>query len=113
MNKIIWGQYDAADYPLKHFFYNEIPENIKGILIKMCERKLAVFRGGIAFIFLLSKTDYQLKDLDMLATIDNRDAIIDVLSESDIVYVSPSLTGCPLIMKEGCVTELFKKNVTE
>ena len=65
MNKIIWGQYDAADYPLKHFFYNEIPENIRGILIKMCERKLAVFRGGIAFIFLLNKTDYQLKDLDM------------------------------------------------
>lgn len=112
MNKIIWGQYDVADYPLKHFFYNEIPENIKGILIKMCERKLAVFRGGIAFIFLLSKTDYQLKDLDMLATIENRDAIIDVLSESDIVYVNKNSfrdTVITAFWKDGY--EFFKLDV--
>ena len=102
MNNVIWGQYASADYPLKHFFYNEIPEKIKNILMKLCESKLAVFRGGIAFVYLLSKTDYELKDLDMLATNDNCDAIIDVLKESDIVYVNKNSFG------ETVVTAFWK-----
>lgn len=88
MNSVIWGQYTSADYPLKHFFYNEIPEKIKTVLKKLCESKLAVFRGGIAFVCLLNKTGYELKDLDMLSTNDNCDAVIDILKESDIVYVN-------------------------
>lgn len=112
MNNIIWGQYNAADYPLKHFFYKDIPENVKGILMKICASKLAIFRGGIAFIFLLNKTDYELKDIDMLATFDNCDVIINILSESDIVYVNKNTfddTVITAFWKDG--QEFFKLDV--
>lgn len=97
MNNVIWGQYNSANYPLKHFFYDEIPESIIKTLMKLCERQLAIFRGGIAYIFLLNKIDYKLKDLDMLANEENRDEIIDVLSEADVVYVNNNTFGDTVI----------------
>lgn len=97
MNNVVWGQYKAADYPLKHFYYEEIPERVKKVLFDLNQRKIAVFRGGIAFVFLLNKTDYKLKDLDMLAYDGNRDEIIDVLSDSDIVYINKNTFGDTVI----------------
>ena len=67
MNNIIYGQYNSSDYPLKTFFYDDLPKNIINTIFKLNFNGTAVFRGGIAFVFLLNENNYILKDLDMIA----------------------------------------------
>lgn len=93
MNKVIYGQYDSRQYPLKRYFYKEVPYYIEKVIMKLNSSELAVFRGGLAYIFLINKGDYLLKDLDMLALETNMNAIIDMLSEADIVFVNKNTFG--------------------
>lgn len=93
MSKIIFGQYDSNEYPLKRYFYEEVPDKIKDLLVNLNLDDLAIFRGGLAFIFLLDEKEYMLKDLDMLALKLNLDRIVQRLSCADIVYVNHNTVG--------------------
>lgn len=88
MSKVIYGQYIASEYPLKHFFYNEIPDNIREVLITLSQSKIALFRGGFAFACLLNQLNYTLKDIDMIANVESLDIILETLSGADIVYIN-------------------------
>lgn len=92
MNNIIYGQYDSTNYPLKRYLYNEIPEDIK-LLMEYLNNDLAIFRGGLAYVFLLNKKEYLLKDLDMLAETKNKEIIIKKMSLADILYVNKNSFG--------------------
>jgi len=51
MNNVIYGQYDSQQYPLKRFYYRQLPSEINDVLMQLCQKELAVFRGGLAFVF--------------------------------------------------------------
>ena len=104
MVKIIYGQYDFDKYPLKRYRYDEIPADIKRVLSNLNEKEIAVFRGGLAFIFLLNENQYILKDLDMLALKTSKDIIIEMLACADIVYVNENSFG------DTVVTAFWGKN---
>lgn len=93
MNNVIYRQYDSRQYPLKRFYYGEIPSEIEDVLMQLCRSELAVFRGGLAFVYLLNKREYLLKDLDMLALEINMDDILAVLAGAEIVFVNKNTFG--------------------
>lgn len=95
MSNIIYEQYDSTRYPLKRFYYREIPDEILDILLQLCQKELAVFRGGFAFVLLLNEIEYLLKDLDMLALDHNLDNLLVALSESEAenIFVNKNTFG--------------------
>lgn len=95
--KVIYGQYDATEYPLKKFYYKEIPKEIKYSMFELNESELAVFRGGLAYIFLLDKKEYLLKDLDMIALESNLNKILQLLKNQDVIYVNHNTFGASVI----------------
>ena len=112
MSKVIYGQYDSQNYPLKRFYYKELPQRINNVLLGLSYMELAVFRGGLAFVFLLNEHKYLLKDLDMLAHESKKESILDALREADIVYVNKNTFGNSVITafwKDD--TEYFKLDI--
>lgn len=97
MSKVIYGQYDSEEYNLKRFYEYELPHKIKGVMMKLNQDKIAAFRGGLAFVYLLDKSDYLLKDLDMVAKTYNLEKILKYLEDSDIVYVNKNTFGNSVI----------------
>ena len=65
--------------------------------MKLNQDKLAFFRGGLAFIYLLDEKEYILKDLDMVASPNNLEKIISYLNDSDIVYFNKNTFGDSVI----------------
>lgn len=97
MSKVIYGQYDSDKYPLKRFLEQEIPSGIRNVLLELSHLKLAVFRGGLAFVFLTNESRYLLKDLDMMAYSSNKNEILGCLQSADIVYVNKNTFGDTVI----------------
>ena len=97
MSKVIYGQYDSEKYTLKRFYEDELPHKIKGVMMKLNQDRIAVFRGGLAFVYLLNKSDYLLKDLDMVAQAYNLEKILKYLKDSDIIYVNKNTFGNSVI----------------
>lgn len=97
MSNVIYGQYDSQAYPLKRFYYEDLPQRINTVLLRLSQMRLAVVRGGLAFVFLLNETKYLLKDLDMLAVENKKECILDVLTEANIVYVNKNTFGDSVI----------------
>lgn len=98
MNNIIYGQYDSNKYQLKRFYINDVPSYILNIIKELSYKKLAIIRGGMSFIFLLSKNDYMLKDIDMIAYYKNQNDILKILSNnSEIIYVNKNSFGNTVI----------------
>ena len=97
MSKVIYGQYNSQNYPLKNFFYEELPQKINSVLLGLSQMRLAVFRGGLAFVFLLNENKYLLKDLDMLAHESKKEFILDSLIDADVVYVNKNTFGDSVI----------------
>ena len=86
--KLIYGQYDEKNYPLKRYYANEIPPKIMKCIWKLSNTKNAIVRGGLAFIFLFNKNDYKLKDMDMLSFIDDEKVFIKILDEAEEIYIN-------------------------
>ena len=61
MSNVIYGQYDSNEYTLKRFYEYELPLNIKDVMVKLNQDNLAIFRGGLAFVYLLEPVDTKLK----------------------------------------------------
>lgn len=97
MKKVIYGQYDANAYPLKRFYEDELPDKIRELFFLLSHQQLAVFRGGLAFVFLLNEKKYLLKDIDMMAYSDNKDVLLDYLKCAEIVYVNKNTFGDSVI----------------
>lgn len=93
MGKIIYGQYDQNKYPLKRFYFSELPLEINDVLYKLNQMKLAIFRGGLAFVFLMNANNYLLKDLDMIALDIKKENILDILVVADILYINKNTFG--------------------
>ena len=93
MKNVIYGQYDSNFYPLKRFYEPEIPNRVRKVLLELSQKELAVFRGGLAFVFLLNEKEYLLKDLDMLGYAENKDDILACLGDSDVIYVNKNTFG--------------------
>lgn len=104
MKNVIYGQYDSSFYPLKRFYEQELPNEIREILLVLSQKQLAVFRGGLAFVFLLNEKDYLLKDLDMIAYVENRDNIIAYLRNADVIYINKNTFG------DTVITSFWKTN---
>ena len=112
MNNIIYGQYNPCDYPLKTFFYDDLPKKIINTIFKMNFNGTAVFRGGISFVFLLNEDNYILKDLDMIALRKNKKEIISILKDSHIIFVNKNTFGEEVITAFWlCDTEYYKLDV--
>ena len=112
MNNIIYGQYNSIDYPLKTFFYDDLPKNIINTIFKLNFNGTAVFRGGIAFVFLLNENNYILKDLDMIALKKSKQEIINILKDSHIIFVNKNTFGEEVITAFWlCDTEYYKLDV--
>ena len=86
--KLIYGQYDEKNYPLKRYYANEIPPKIMKCIWKLSNTKNVIVRGGLAFIFLFNKNDYKLKDMDMLSFIDDEKVFIKILDEAEVIYIN-------------------------
>ena len=86
--KLIYGQYDEKNYPLKRYYANEIPPKIMKCIWKLSNTKNAIVRGGLAFIFLFNKNDYKLKDMDMLSFINDEKVFIKILDEAEDIYIN-------------------------
>lgn len=97
MSEVIYGQYDSNEYTLKRFYESELPQTIKDVMMKLNHKNLAVFRGGLAFVYLLDEREYLLKDLDMIARTQSLEKIISYLVDSDIVYVNKNTFGDSVI----------------
>lgn len=97
MKNVIYGQYDSCFYPLKRFYEPEIPSRVREVLLELGQKELAVFRGGLAYVFLLNEKEYLLKDLDMLGYTENRDDILACLGDSDVIYVNKNTFGDTVI----------------
>lgn len=97
MKNVIYGQYDSNFYPLKRFYEPEIPNRVREVLLELSQKELAVYRGGLAFVFLLNEKEYLLKDLDMLGYAENKDDILACLGDSDVVYVNKNTFGDTVI----------------
>jgi len=97
MDKIVYGQYDSLNYPLKRYFYKDLPQNIDNTIMELNHKRLAIFRGGLAFVFLLNESEYLLKDLDMLATEFNKTEILDVLTNAEKIFVNKNIFGNSVI----------------
>lgn len=97
MSNVIYGQYDSNEYTLKRFYEYELPLNIKDVMLKLNQDKLAAFRGGLAFVYLLDERGYLLKDLDMVAYPHCLEKILEYLEDSDIVYVNKNTFGDSVI----------------
>lgn len=93
MSELIYGQYDSNEYSLKRFYVSELPDTIHEVMMKLNQDKLAVFRGGLAFVYLLDEKEYLLKDLDMVSSPYDLEKIIPYLKDSDIVYVNKNTFG--------------------
>lgn len=104
MKNMICGQYDAIKYPLKRFYEHELPNAIRETLLELAYKELAVFRGGLAFVFLLNEKDYLLKDLDMIAYADRKDAVLVCLKDADVIYINKNNFG------DTVVTAFWKTN---
>lgn len=109
MNNVICGQYDSNNYPLKRFYEYEIPNVIREILLELSYKELAVFRGGLAFVFLLNEKEYLLKDLDMIAYVENKDGILACLRDADVVYINKNTFGDTVITAFWKVDDEFFK----
>ena len=86
--KIIYGQYSSRDYPLKQYSFNDIPSHIRDVLKNLSDKKLAICRGGMAYILLTGDNSYLLKDIDMLAKESDAGNIFKFLFNADVVYVN-------------------------
>lgn len=95
-NNIYHEYYNPKNYPLKSYFYEEIPKNIIDIMMDINSNNLAIFRGGLGFIFLLN-AKYLLKDLDMIGLISSKNKILDKLKNADIIFVNHNIKNVPLI----------------
>lgn len=93
MSDVIYGQYDSNEYILKRFYEYELPLRIKDVVMKLNQNKLAAFRGGLAVVYLMDESEYLLKDLDMVAHINNLNKILACLENSDVVYVNKNTFG--------------------
>lgn len=93
MNNVTYEQYDSQQYPLKRFYCREIPREIEDVLMRLCHAELAVFRGGLAFVYLMNEREYLLKDLDMLALEVNTNNILMTLSGAETVFVNKNTFG--------------------
>lgn len=93
MSNVIYGQYDANEYPLKRYYIAEIPNKIKDVLYELSFSRTAIVRGGLAYVLLLNESGYLLKDMDMLALNDDKDRVIEILSVADSVYVNKNTFG--------------------
>lgn len=97
MSELIYGQYDSNEYSLKRFYVSELPDTIHEVMMKLNQDKLAVFRGGLAFVYLLDEKEYLLKDLDMVSSPYDLEKILPYLKDSDIVYVNKNTFGDSVI----------------
>lgn len=70
LSPIVTKQYDGKAFPLHQCFMREIPAYIIKTAYELSDLRLALFRGGLAFIFITGDTSYPLKDLDLLAEKD-------------------------------------------
>ncbi|RGZ63635.1 hypothetical protein DW979_12475 [Eubacterium sp. AM49-13BH] len=75
MSEVIYGQYDSNEYTLKRFYESQLPKTIRDVMMKLNQNNLAVFRGGLAFVYLLNEREYLLKDLDMIARTQRKENI--------------------------------------
>lgn len=112
MSEIIYGQYNATEFPLKHFCYREIPEHIGNQLFDLNRNRLAYFRGGLSYIFLTGNEEYQLKDFDMFSLAKNRNAIFDSLNDADVIFVNRNTFGETVVTAFWRVsTEFYKLDI--
>lgn len=112
MNRLIYGQYEAGDYPLKQFFYRELPIKIKNVLFALASSELAIIRGGLAYMILLEDKDYCFKDLDMLASEKDQEKILSLLIDADVVYVNYNTFGDRVISAFWkCEKEYYKLDI--
>ena len=104
MKNVIYGQYDSNFYSLKRFYEHELPNEIREIHLELSQKELAVFGGGLAFVFLLNETDYLLKDLDMIAYVEKMDDILVCLKKVDVVFINKNTFG------DTVITAFWKSN---
>lgn len=94
---IIIGQYNSKEYPLKRYYYNDIPKHILDVINELVGANDCLVRGGLAYIFITGNTEYLLKDIDLLAAKESTDGIIETLSCADIVYLNKNTFGKDVI----------------
>lgn len=97
MGNVIYGQYDLHRYPLKRFYYEQLPKKINDVLLQLNQAKLAIFRGGLAFVFILNEKQYLLKDLDMFGFENKKESILNVLVNADIIFINKNTFGSSVI----------------
>lgn len=86
--ELIYGQYDGKLYPLKKYYIVDIPVKIMDCIWKISNSKIAIIRGGLSFILLFGRVDYQLKDIDMITSETDERKVISFLDKADRVYVN-------------------------
>ena len=112
MSEVIYGQYDSNEYTLKRFYESQLPKTIRDVMMKLNQNNLAVFRGGLAFVYLLNEREYLLKDLDMIARTQSLKKILEYLVDSDIVYVNKNTFGDTVITAFwGNIDDYYKLDI--
>lgn len=109
MGKIVYGQYDSTRYPLAKFKIHKIPENILNVMQDLNQHNLAIYRGGVGYIFLLSEEDYLLKDLDMIALETQAKEVLNKVSVADEVYINKNSFGQTVITAFWKAGEFYYK----
>lgn len=99
MTRIIFSQYKESDFPLKKYYYYEIKNEILKLLFDFNKQQKIIFRGGIAYIFLLNKIEYLLKDIDVFLLENYKEDLIENLKNigADYIYLNKNKFGKEVI----------------
>lgn len=99
---VVHGQYEEAAYPLARYPVGNIPAEVRDSMLRLLADERMQIRGGLAYILLSGDEQYMLKDLDMLSTDDDEQAVICHISDAEVVYVNRNSRG------EKVVTAFWK-----
>lgn len=86
--KIIKGQYTGENYPLTRFYENEIPDYIITMILQLTKIEDVIIRGGLSYVLLFGKTNYILKDIDLLGLNGNVEKLVPYFYSADVVYIN-------------------------
>lgn len=109
MNRVIEGQYNGNSYPLARYVVSDIPKNIMTVINKISEDQLGIVRGGLAFVFMLNCSDYVLKDIDMVALVEDKNQLLEYVTGADEVYLNKNSFGSDVITAFWRENEAFYK----
>lgn len=104
--KIIKGQYTGENYPLTRFYENEIPDYIITMILQLTKIEDVIIRGGLSYVLLFGKTNYILKDIDLLGLNGNVEKLVPYFYSADVVYINKNTHG------ECVLTGFWKKKDT-